>query len=109
MSSRLAAVVMAAGLGTRMKSAVPKHLHALLGRRVVDWVLDAARDAGAEPLVVVASPDTRDAYVDHTVAVQERPLGTGLSCPSQVPGVACDAAWRSYGLCPCVRLTHNVA
>ncbi|TML71656.1 MAG: glycosyl transferase family 2, partial [Actinobacteria bacterium] len=39
----LAAIVMAAGQGTRMKSATPKHLHPLLGRRLLDWVLDAAR------------------------------------------------------------------
>lgn len=68
---------MAGGLGTRMRSAVPKHLHSLLGRRVVDWVLEAARGAGADPLVVVASPDTSDAYEAVAVAVQERPLGTG--------------------------------
>jgi bifunctional UDP-N-acetylglucosamine pyrophosphorylase/glucosamine-1-phosphate N-acetyltransferase len=77
MSSDLAAVVMAGGLGTRMKSSVPKHLHPLLGRRVVDWVVDAARDLGADPLVVVASPDTSDAYEDVTVAVQHEPRGTG--------------------------------
>jgi bifunctional UDP-N-acetylglucosamine pyrophosphorylase/glucosamine-1-phosphate N-acetyltransferase len=76
-ASKLAAVVMAGGLGTRMKSETPKHLHRLLGRRVVDWVLDAAAGTGAEPVVVVASPDTRDAYDGVTVAVQERPLGTG--------------------------------
>ena len=64
MSSDLAAVVMAGGLGTRMKSSVPKHLHPLLGRRVVDWVLETARATGADPIVVVASPDTRDAYDD---------------------------------------------
>jgi bifunctional UDP-N-acetylglucosamine pyrophosphorylase / glucosamine-1-phosphate N-acetyltransferase len=74
---RLAAVVMAGGLGTRMKSETPKHLHALLGRRVVDWVLDAAAATGADPLVVVASPTTADAYDGAAVAVQERPLGTG--------------------------------
>ena len=51
----LAAVVMAAGLGTRMRSATPKHLHPLLGRRMVDWVLGAARPLGADPLVVVVS------------------------------------------------------
>ena len=68
---------MAGGLGTRMRSAVPKHLHPLLGRRVVDWVIDAARADGADPIVVVASPDTRDAYEGVEVAVQERPLGTG--------------------------------
>jgi len=77
--ARLAAVVMAGGLGTRMRSAVPKHLHPILGRRMVDWVLDAGRRVGADPLVVVAAPTTRDAFdgLDVTVAVQETPLGTG--------------------------------
>ena len=41
-TTELGAVVMAAGLGTRMRSTVPKHLHPLLGRRMVDWVLAAA-------------------------------------------------------------------
>jgi bifunctional UDP-N-acetylglucosamine pyrophosphorylase/glucosamine-1-phosphate N-acetyltransferase len=68
---------MAAGLGTRMRSALPKHLHPLLGRRVVDWVIGAAGLAGAGRIVVVAAPDTSDAYEGVTVAVQERPLGTG--------------------------------
>jgi bifunctional UDP-N-acetylglucosamine pyrophosphorylase/glucosamine-1-phosphate N-acetyltransferase len=75
--SSLAAIVMAGGLGTRMKSETPKHLHGLLGRRVVDWVLDAAAATGADPLVVVASPETKDEYDGATVALQERPLGTG--------------------------------
>ncbi len=72
-----AAVVMAAGLGTRMRSAVPKHLHALLGRRMVDWVIAAATAAGADRVVVVSSPDARAAFQGVEVAVQERPLGTG--------------------------------
>jgi bifunctional UDP-N-acetylglucosamine pyrophosphorylase/glucosamine-1-phosphate N-acetyltransferase len=60
-----------------MRSSVPKHLHPLLGRRVIDWVIDAAREAGADPIVVVASPDSVDAYEGMRVAVQEQPLGTG--------------------------------
>jgi bifunctional UDP-N-acetylglucosamine pyrophosphorylase / glucosamine-1-phosphate N-acetyltransferase len=77
MTSQLAAVVMAGGLGTRMKSAVPKHLHPLLGQRVVDWVLDTARELGGDPLVVVASPGTRNEFPGTTVAVQEHARGTG--------------------------------
>ena len=77
MNEQVAAVVMAAGLGTRMRSATPKHLHPLLGQRVVDWVIAAARDAGAEPVVVVASPQTRDGFAGVEVAVQAEPLGTG--------------------------------
>jgi bifunctional UDP-N-acetylglucosamine pyrophosphorylase / glucosamine-1-phosphate N-acetyltransferase len=77
MADELAAVVMAAGVGTRMKSATPKHLHTLLGRRMVDWVVDATRDAGVERVVVVASPQTSDLLEGVEVAVQEEPLGTG--------------------------------
>src|SRR5436305_11115319 len=77
MSSGLAAVVLAGGLGTRMRSTTPKHLHPLLGRRVVDWVIATAREAGAEPLVVVASPETRGVYDGVDVAVQAQPKGTG--------------------------------
>ncbi len=75
--STVGAVVMAAGLGTRMRSSTPKHLHSLLGRRMVDWVLLTARELGAEPLVVVAAPSTADAFGGVAVAVQESPLGTG--------------------------------
>jgi bifunctional UDP-N-acetylglucosamine pyrophosphorylase/glucosamine-1-phosphate N-acetyltransferase len=68
---------MAAGLGTRMRSALPKHLHPLLGRRLVDWVILAAQASGAARVVVVTSPDARDAFAGFEVAVQDTPLGTG--------------------------------
>ena len=75
----LAAVLMAGGLGTRMRSSVPKHFHELLGRRMVDWIIESGRAAGAEPMVVVASPATSDEFAASTVAVaiQETPRGTG--------------------------------
>jgi len=75
--SRLGAVVMAAGLGTRMRSEVPKHLHPLLGRRMVDWVIEVARELEADPVVVVTAPATADAFDGVSVAVQAEPLGTG--------------------------------
>ena len=68
---------MAAGLGTRMRSALPKHLHPLLGRRLVDWVILAAQASGAGRVVVVTSPDARDTFDGLEVAVQDKPLGTG--------------------------------
>jgi bifunctional UDP-N-acetylglucosamine pyrophosphorylase / glucosamine-1-phosphate N-acetyltransferase len=77
MADELAAVVMAGGLGTRMRSATPKHLHPLLGRRMVDWVVEAVRDAGVERIVVVASPESADSFEGIEVAVQHEPLGTG--------------------------------
>jgi bifunctional UDP-N-acetylglucosamine pyrophosphorylase/glucosamine-1-phosphate N-acetyltransferase len=70
-------VVLAAGLGTRMHSETPKHLHPLLGRRLADWVIEGVRELGPEPLVVVASPDARDAFEGVEVAVQQQPRGTG--------------------------------
>ena len=75
----LAALIMAGGLGTRMRSSVPKHFHPILGRRLVDWVIDSAVATGAEPVVVVASPSGRDQFEEApvTVAVQAEPLGTG--------------------------------
>jgi bifunctional UDP-N-acetylglucosamine pyrophosphorylase/glucosamine-1-phosphate N-acetyltransferase len=78
MADDLAAVVMAGGLGTRMRSATPKHLHPLLGRRMVDWVVRAAHDAGVGRVVVVASPESAGSF-DGTVevAVQREALGTG--------------------------------
>lgn len=75
----LAALIMAGGLGTRMRSSVPKHFHPILGRRLVDWVICGAVATGADPVVVVASPSGRDQFEDApvTVAVQPEPLGTG--------------------------------
>jgi bifunctional UDP-N-acetylglucosamine pyrophosphorylase/glucosamine-1-phosphate N-acetyltransferase len=75
----IAAAVMAGGLGTRMRSSLPKHLHPVLGRRMVDWVIAAGRELGADPIVVIASPATRDAFegAGVEVAIQEQPLGTG--------------------------------
>lgn len=70
---------MAGGLGTRMRSAVPKHFHEILGRRMIDWIIETGREAGARRLVVIASPATREEFADSAVevAIQETPLGTG--------------------------------
>ena len=83
---------MAAGLGTRMKSVRPKHLHDVLGRRLVDWVLLAALPLEPAPFVVVCSDETRE-ELERTlpegvsVVVQERPLGTGDAVGSARPAL----------------------
>jgi bifunctional UDP-N-acetylglucosamine pyrophosphorylase/glucosamine-1-phosphate N-acetyltransferase len=86
----LAALIMAGGLGTRMRSSVPKHFHPILGRRLVDWVIGSALATGADPVVVVASPSGRDAFadLDVTVAVQQEPLGTGDAARAAGPALA---------------------
>lgn len=48
-----AAVILAAGKGTRMKSKLPKVAHEILGKPLLGWVLDSAREAGVDREVVV--------------------------------------------------------
>jgi len=72
-------VILAAGQGTRMRSATPKLLHPLCGRPIIEWPVTAAREAGAGTIVVVDGPgghlaEALDGQV--TIATQERPLGT---------------------------------
>ncbi|HET9226978.1 MAG TPA: bifunctional UDP-N-acetylglucosamine diphosphorylase/glucosamine-1-phosphate N-acetyltransferase GlmU [Thermoanaerobaculia bacterium] len=47
------AVVLAAGKGTRMRSGMPKVLHCAAGRPLLSWVIDTAREAGCERILVV--------------------------------------------------------
>src|SRR5215207_5174786 len=84
---------MAAGLGTRMRSDRPKHLHPLLGRPVVGWALEAARPLEPDPLVVVCSPGTREELAeslpdDVELAVQADPRGTGDAVAAAKPALA---------------------
>ncbi|MCH8488700.1 MAG: bifunctional UDP-N-acetylglucosamine diphosphorylase/glucosamine-1-phosphate N-acetyltransferase GlmU [Oceanicaulis sp.] len=77
-----AAVILAAGQGTRMKSATAKPLHAVAGRAMLDWSLDLARSAGADRIVTIwgaHSPAVGDrAEAAGALAVlQDPPLGTG--------------------------------
>jgi bifunctional UDP-N-acetylglucosamine pyrophosphorylase/glucosamine-1-phosphate N-acetyltransferase len=74
------AIVLAAGLGTRMRSRRPKVLHAVCGRPMLVHVLDAAREVTGHAPLVVVSPATaavREAVGDAaTYAEQPEPLGT---------------------------------
>jgi bifunctional UDP-N-acetylglucosamine pyrophosphorylase/glucosamine-1-phosphate N-acetyltransferase len=79
-----AAIILAAGQGTRMKSPLPKVLHPVGGRAMLDHAIDAAEALGCERIVVVVgahSPEVRDHVVkrlgEDSVAVQDPPLGTG--------------------------------
>ncbi|QXM24070.1 bifunctional UDP-N-acetylglucosamine diphosphorylase/glucosamine-1-phosphate N-acetyltransferase GlmU [Elioraea tepida] len=75
------AVILAAGLGTRLKSAVPKPLHRLGGVPMVRLLLEACEAAGFGRIVVVAGPEPafdpmRALVAPHTVVVQAERLGT---------------------------------
>jgi bifunctional UDP-N-acetylglucosamine pyrophosphorylase/glucosamine-1-phosphate N-acetyltransferase len=73
-------VILAAGQGTRMRSATPKLLHPLCGRPIVAWTIAAAREAGAAKVIVVDTPERQLAEVldddDVVTAIQVHPRGT---------------------------------
>ncbi|MDB5429917.1 MAG: UDP-N-acetylglucosamine pyrophosphorylase [Caulobacter sp.] len=79
-----AAVILAAGQGTRMKSPTPKVLHRVGGRTLLDHAIDAAETLGCERIVVVAGTHS-PAVAEHArkrlgadaVAIQDPPMGTG--------------------------------
>ncbi len=75
-----AAIILAAGAGTRMKSKKPKVVHEVLGRPLVRWVVEAAKGAGADRVVTVVG-HRRDQVIplveeDTTVVVQQAQRGT---------------------------------
>ena len=82
--SRRACVILAAGQGTRMKSPLPKVLHPVGGRAMLDRAIDAAEALGCEKIVVVVGahlPEVGD-HVEKrlgpgSTALQDPPLGTG--------------------------------
>ena len=75
-----AAIILAAGAGTRMKSKKPKVVHEVLGRPLVRWVVEAAKEAGTDRVVTVVG-HMRDQVIplvegDTEVVVQEAQRGT---------------------------------
>lgn len=74
------ALILAAGEGTRMKSDLPKVAHELLGKPMINWVVDAASAAGCDTVVAVTGhhAEVVEALIPDTVCVrQEQRLGTG--------------------------------
>ena len=88
-------VILAAGQGKRMKSALPKVLHTVAGRPMLSHVLDTARSVGADhgpvrPIVVVGhgGEEVRAAYLsaeDLVFVAQTAQLGTGHAVLQAVP------------------------
>ena len=80
MKSPIAVVVLAAGAGTRMKSALPKVLHPLANRPMLRHVLANVMALKPARIVGVVAPGARDvmaAFAPHATVVQKKPLGTG--------------------------------
>ena len=88
--------IMAAGLGTRMKSETPKVLHRIAGRPLIHWVVLAARAAGAARIVAILGhkSETVRAALDASfgaggveVALQPEQRGTGHAVQCALPAV----------------------
>ena len=76
----LAIVILAAGMGARMKSAKPKVMHELAGKPMIKWLLDTCEDLSPEKIIVVTGPDMPDlddTVKPHTSVVQQTRNGTG--------------------------------
>jgi bifunctional UDP-N-acetylglucosamine pyrophosphorylase/glucosamine-1-phosphate N-acetyltransferase len=88
-----AAIVLAAGMGTRMKSAKPKVMHAIAGLPILGHVVVAARRAGCERVVVVTAPDAEAvreyaASLGAESTIQDKQLGTGHAAAAAAPALA---------------------
>ncbi len=106
----ITAIILAAGQGTRMKSARPKVLHELCGRPMIDHVVDAARAAGAGEVVVVVGHGREEveAYLARAfegqvrTAVQDVQQGTGHAVRCALPALSphADRVFVLYGDTP---------
>jgi bifunctional UDP-N-acetylglucosamine pyrophosphorylase/glucosamine-1-phosphate N-acetyltransferase len=92
--SSIRAIILAAGLGTRMKSRLPKVLHPICGRPMLAYVVDAAREATGQRPVIVYSPQTAqllDAFAGSAdFALQDVPLGTADAVRAGLTALATD-------------------
>ncbi len=87
---KLAVVVLAAGQGTRMKSRLPKVLHALAGKAMLSHVLDTVAALTPERIVVVIGPGMEAvaaAAAPHPTVVQEKRRGTGHAVACAKPAL----------------------
>lgn len=77
----MVAVILAAGKGKRMKSELPKVLHPIAGRPMLNYVINAAKGSGLKRIIVVVSPKIKRHFTrvanNIELVVQREQLGTG--------------------------------
>ncbi|HEV2678407.1 MAG TPA: bifunctional UDP-N-acetylglucosamine diphosphorylase/glucosamine-1-phosphate N-acetyltransferase GlmU [Aliidongia sp.] len=106
--NRLAIVILAAGKGTRMKSALPKVMHEIAGKPMLRHVIDTCGRLDPDRMVVVAGPDmpgVEKAAAPHALAHQMEQRGTGhaVGCAQDaLGGRRFDAVLVVYGDTPLI-------
>lgn len=90
------AVVLAAGKGTRMRSGMPKVLHCAAGRPLLSWVIDTAREAGCERILVIVGHGAEQVQAeiggeDIQWVLQKEQRGTGHALLQAEPYVDSDS------------------
>ena len=79
-------IILAAGKGSRFKSEIPKPLHNLANKPMLEWVIDLSYDCGTDDLITVIPKNSQLIYnwiKNYNFVVQDKPKGTGdavLSC-----------------------------
>ena len=104
----LAIVILAAGKGTRMKSALPKVLHPIAGKPMVSHVVDAARALAPQSITLVyghGGEHVREVLNTQSLnwALQAEQLGTGHAVAQAMPFVSEDVVLVLYGDVPLIR------
>ena len=102
-------VILAAGQGTRMRSALPKVLHPVAGRSMLDHVIHSARqlDPRAIHVVIGHGAETVREQLgadDLSFVVQGRQLGTGHAVAQALPGLTADTVLILYGDVPLIEV-----
>ena len=107
MQNNIAAIVLGAGKGTRMKSDLPKVMMPVDGKPMIRHILNMLQEAGVEKVVTVIAPDgdlVKKEVAPSPTCVQEKQLGTGhavLSARSELIGFKGDV-WLFLAISRCI-------
>ncbi len=93
--SVVTAVVLAAGLGTRMKSSKPKAMHPIAHRPMIRHIIEMLETVGQHPLKIIAvvgpdMPSLEAAVAPHTIVLQHERHGTGHAVQMALPALPAD-------------------
>ncbi len=84
----LAVVILAAGVGSRMKSKKPKVMHALAGRPMISWLIETALQLRPKKIIVVVGPDMKELQAEvkpHATVIQKIRNGTAGALKCALP------------------------